>query len=540
MNNLSIRKWLLLTGALTAAMLALVGGISLYNVNRLDVIVGQANEVGVAIRRQMDADMMHDSIRSDVLNALLLAAEGRGGQAGAVRERLEEHIARLEKGIRDNAASPLTPAARDLVARIQPLVAGYAQSARDIVEAAAANPSAARDRLGAFEKEFEALEGPMAQLSDLIQERSAAVEAESEATLATNLWQIGVALALAIGVLTPVSLYLARLIGRPLEELARTTRAIESTGDLTLRAAATHDNEIGRTVAGFNALMDTLQAIVRDVRTGAGSILESSNALTATAGQTARAAEQSSESASSMAAAMEELSVSIDNLSAHARTAADASVSSGQLSREGESVVVRAGDEMREIASSVRTSSETIQALGASAEQISQIVGVIKEIADQTNLLALNAAIEAARAGEHGSGFAVVADEVRKLAERTARSTDEISTMIEQIQQGTRRAVVAMDAGVGRVEEGVELANRAGATIKRVVGRAADAETAVGEMTSGLQEQSLAGQEIARNVEKVAQVSSQSHTAAQESSQRAEALAALARRLDAAVSRFRA
>ena len=540
MSNLSIRKWLLLMGALSAAMLLLVGGISLYNAGRLNTVVGEANEVSVIIRRQMDADMMHDSIRSDVLNALLVAAEGRTDKARDIQAQLDEHVARLEKNIRENAASHLTAAARQQAMAIEPVVTRYAASARKIVGEAFSDPASAKRQLASFDNDYEALEKAMEQLSDLIHERSTEVETAAAATLSANLWQIGAALGLAILVMTPVNLYLTNLIGRPLENLASTTRAIEATGDLTLRAAATHDNEIGRTVTAFNALMDTLQTIVRDVRSSAGSILESSSALATTAGQTARAAEQSAESASSMAAVMEQLSVSIDNLSAHARTAAAASVSSGDLSRQGEAVVGRAAAEMQEIAASVRTSSETIQALGASAEQISEIVGVIKEIADQTNLLALNAAIEAARAGEQGSGFAVVADEVRKLAERTAKSTEQISGMIDQIQQGTRHAVVAMDAGVGRVEQGVELANQAGATIKQVVGSAANAETAVGEMTSGLQEQSLAGQEIARNVEQVAQVSGQSHSAARESSQRAEALALLAGRLDTAVSRFHA
>jgi methyl-accepting chemotaxis protein len=107
--------------------------------------------------------------------------------------------------------------------------------------------------------------------------------------------------------------------------------------------------------------------------------------------------------------------------------------------REGSQIVQQVVIEIQGIADTVNQSASAVEALGRqSNEDFDFIVGTIKDIADQTNLLALNAAIEAARAGESGRGFAVVADEVRKLAERTAKSTQEIASMIDAIQSGYR------------------------------------------------------------------------------------------------------
>ena len=165
--------------------------------------------------------------------------------------------------------------------------------------------------------------------------------------------------------------------------------------------------------------------------------------------------------ASDISARMEALEQEVAN-AAEALTIAR---ENARLSDCGTSVIVRATEQMRAIASSAEGAASSIGQLGDETAQITSIVNTIREIADQTNLLALNAAIEAARAGEHGRGFAVVADEVRKLAERTSNATTEITGMIATVQDGTQ-------AAIGRVKDmhetataSVGLANEAGDVI---------------------------------------------------------------------------
>jgi methyl-accepting chemotaxis protein len=187
----------------------------------------------------------------------------------------------------------------------------------------------------------------------------------------------------------------------------------------------------------------------------------------------------------------------------------------------------------------VNESARIINDLGQQSEKISAIVNVIKEIADQTNLLALNAAIEAARAGESGRGFAVVADEVRKLAERTTKSTQEISGMIGAIQSGTQNAVASMTSGVSRVNNGVTLATRAGESIRVIESNARQVVETVADISSSLREQSAASTEIAKNVERIAQMAEENSSAVAENASTATHLERLSEGLEAEVCRFK-
>jgi methyl-accepting chemotaxis protein len=182
---------------------------------------------------------------------------------------------------------------------------------------------------------------------------------------------------------------------------------------------------------------------------------------------------------------------------------------------------------------------ETISELGQHSDRISSVVQVIKEVADQTNLLALNAAIEAARAGEQGRGFAVVADEVRKLAERTTKATGEIAGMINDIQSRSKSAVAAMENTIGRLENGSELASKAGQAIEAIRSANNEVQRVFSDINEAMHEQGAASYDIAQKVERVAQASEQSSISVGVSADEAANIRNLTNDMRINVERFR-
>jgi methyl-accepting chemotaxis protein len=239
-----------------------------------------------------------------------------------------------------------------------------------------------------------------------------------------------------------------------------------------------------------------------------------------------------------MAAAMEQLSVSIDQVSDNAREAHRVSNESGVLSADGMQLIQLTAATISRVESDVKTVALTVLDLGQRADSISSIVNTIKEIADQTNLLALNASIEAARAGEQGRGFAVVADEVRKLAERTTASTQEIATVIQQIQNGTRSVVAEIGSSVQVVSEGAQLASQAEDSMRQIKAGSDRVVAAVTDISNALSEQTTASGDIARNVEKIANMAERNETSVSHVADAARDLQQLSLQLQQSVSKI--
>jgi methyl-accepting chemotaxis protein len=352
-------------------------------------------------------------------------------------------------------------------------------------------------------------------------------------------WMMGI-----IGVLTIAVFILLQIIIRsithPLSDIQNAIKRIQTTKDLSQRVQLVRNDEIGEIGHSFNQMVDSFQQIIQQVINGVHEVQKSSAQLHESSNKVSASSKTQSDAASSMAAAAEEMLASIEHVAENSRQTHAIAQQSGELSSQGERTVNDAATEMNKIADAVNTSSVSVNQLGEESKQISDIVKTIKEIADQTNLLALNAAIEAARAGEQGRGFAVVADEVRKLAERTSKSTLEISSMIEKIQAETIDAVAGMQEGAERVKGGVEMAQQAGKSMANIRDGARQVLVAVSEITSALGEQSSAGGQVAQGVEGIAQMADENCSAVAEIAVTAERLAQLANSLQQAVNQFKA
>jgi methyl-accepting chemotaxis protein len=150
----------------------------------------------------------------------------------------------------------------------------------------------------------------------------------------------------------------------------------------------------------------------------------------------------------------------------------------------------------------------------------------------------LNAAIEAARAGEHGKGFAVVADEVRKLAERTTDSTKEISGMIKSIQNETGMAVEVMNEGTKEANQGIELADKAGNSLKEILSSTDELLDMVNQIASASEEQSATSEQVSKNVVSISSVANESAKHIEDVAKTSDQLAKLTEDLSNLMNQF--
>ena len=250
-------------------------------------------------------------------------------------------------------------------------------------------------------------------------------------------------------------------------------------------------------------LVDTLKQSATLVQSNAGDLSSMSSEMSRRSEVQAATLEQS-------AAALEELAGSVDSAADRARLADELVTENRQRAEEGGSVMARAMEAMASITKS--------------SEQITQIIGVIDDIAFQTNLLALNAGVEAARAGDSGKGFSVVASEVRSLAQRASDSAKEIKALVSNSSQ--------------QVKDGGRLVEDTSVTLSAIVKNVTEVSAMVSDIAQSAREQSSAVQEINIGVAELDKVTQENAAMAGQTTSASAQLTAEASRLSAMLQSF--
>ncbi len=578
-------------GAAVMVLCTASAGAGLWSTTRLDAALQNANVSAAVLRNHMEADMMHDALRADVLSSQLSDDSGSGIDIAGTRKDLAAHVANFRKAIADNDALATDPASRAALAEVKAPLDTYIKSAGQMVDLAATDRNQAIAAMPGFMKQFSTLEGAMSQASDKIEAASNAAAARAKAVarfseilmtaaVVAGMIFAGILIVISRAAIVRPVLNLAndmrRLAagqndinvsgaGRPDEigemaksvevfrqsgierarleaeaagfqqELDRKLRDMEAAfelagreqqavvdvmakglsslagGDLSTRIAAQVAADYIALKNDFNAAAEGLENAIRTISGVASQIGSGTQEIAQASNDLSRRTEQQAASLEETAAALDEIAATVRQ-TADGATRATTEVASARTDAERSGQVV----------------GQAVAAMGAiedSSRQITQIIGVIDEIAFQTNLLALNAGVEAARAGDAGRGFAVVAQEVRALAQRSAEAAKEIKTLISTSSQ--------------QVDAGVNLVGQTGEALNRIVGRVAAIDDLIRQISSSSQEQASGLAEVNTAVNHMDQVVQQNAAMVEQATAATHSLKGETAQLVSLVGRFK-
>ena len=533
MNKLSLKMKLGLGFATLLLVITVVAGIGFYSTFRLSAVT---DSIQVNDKKNLLAETMESALERQTTGVRGFLLTGKEDLLKVDQDGQQE----FKEGANELQKLLVTEKGKKLFADITRSFEAWRDIANRQIELRRAGKTKEAEAL-AFSPETSqlrtSLRTSVADLQEIIEKLAsdAAVDGNSiESSTRTIILSFAVG-GFVVGIL--VAFFIVRSITGGMARMVALIQHIAGNNLAVDDMQVVSEDEIGKAGIALNKMKNSLREMIQSIASTAEHVASASEEISS-ATQQAQGSETQKDQTSQVATAMQEMSSTVLQVSDNSNKAAEAARKAADTAKHGGSIVEETLTKMRRIAESVGATAKKMEELGKSSDQIGRIIGVIDDIADQTNLLALNAAIEAARAGEQGRGFAVVADEVRKLAERTTTATKEIAQMIKNIQDETKVAVTAMEAGTKQVEEGVTSTATAGDSLRQII----DMSNQVGEMITHIAtaatEQSSATEQVNNNMDQIAQLVKESAVGAQQSAKACQDLSGLALDLQKMVGSF--
>jgi methyl-accepting chemotaxis protein len=383
--NLSVNQKVGSLVLLASATMLAFAGVVFYEFEQNVKNERDLETISTALTNHLEADMMHDALRSDVLSATLAGIKKDETTGKDVLKELDNHIGIFRTAIEKSEKLDLDDSTKAALASVEQPLNEYTKLASELAKKAIQDPAAGELGMADFGKKFQDLERSMSTASGLIESRAEAIKASAEASKKLFLNFLFIGIGVSILLLNVVGWIVAKSIPR-----------------------------------SFMLLIDRLAIGAAQIESASGHIASSSESLAS--------------STTEQAASLEETSASLEEIASMTKNNAENSHEAKDLTGAMREVADTGASDMDKMANAMA-------AIKESSNNIAKIIKTIDEIAFQTNILALNAAVEAARAGEAGMGFAVVAEEVRNLALRSASAARETAEKIEDSIQKSSAGV---------------------------------------------------------------------------------------------------
>jgi methyl-accepting chemotaxis protein len=539
LNQLSVRSRLLLLALLPLAVLLGVMLLAASNAGRLN----QSFEALFVDRMQPISQLkeVSDGYAVNMVDALHKYRAGLLDEA-ALRQSVDAARQRAEQAWRTYTSTRLTTEESGRVERTRPLMARADLLVSELL--GTAGDSLRGESAESFNRRLYTTFDPLsAELDGLVRlqlsegDKLHREEGEAYSSMKSSFIVIGL---VALGLVLVFGLLVSRSIIRPLEALCAVIGQVQSSSDLTLRAADQGDHELARTARAFNAMLEHFQQLIRHLSDSSIQLAAASEEMSAISAQVSDVASNQGQQTTMVATAVHQMSVAIQEVAQNALGMSHIANDARREAQQGTSLVQANLDSIQRLSQSVQQGAEVINRLHSQSDEIGSVLGVIQSIAEQTNLLALNAAIEAARAGEAGRGFAVVADEVRSLASNTQKATESIRKMIDALQDGARQAVGAMQQSSERAAASVSHARESGEVLLHIANAIDGIADGNVQISTATEQQTAVANEISQNITQLNDSIQEVVSGAQQSAIASRDLAQLASGQQGQVQRFRA